>query len=215
MRGETGFVSGFERKVLFRIARFVAFTVCLVLFLWMVIGLVSIGMTFVRTNAPDPAQVVRSLKPDAGNGSPQTEGGSSSSSAPSVLGVQSPLIGIRWPPELQERMNDENTRRVLENWLSEFEQEDRQPFMDGLGATVREARASGVDEVNAINTYYTQYKSYLAERETNRLVTTQARLIAAGVVMSILLLLALFSLVLVLLAIERNTYRAASQASER
>ena len=117
---------------------------------------------------------------------------------------------MRLPPELQELIANEDNRRILEGWLSELEQEDRQQFLDKLGESARVARASGMDEIKAINSYHDQYKSYLAEREKNRLASTQARLAAAGVVMSILLMLALFSLVLVLLAIERNTYRAAS-----
>lgn len=210
-RDGTGFVAGFERNVLFRIARFVAFTICFTLFMAMVVGLVYIGTSFNGASSPDPAQVVQSLKPGAANTTPGGIGSSQSSNARPSVGAQSPLIGIQLPPALQEWTTDESNRQVLESWLSGFEQKDRQPFIDKLANVVHAARLAGVDESEAVNSYYVQYESYLSERETRRLSSATSRLYAAGAVISILLMLALFSLVLVLLAIERNTYRMARE----
>lgn len=215
--GETGFVAGFERKILFRIARFVALTICFVLFLGMVGGLVFIGTGMSGAEKPDPARVVQELRPanaPSGTSSAAPVQRSSSADAP-TLGRQSPLIGLRVAPELQELMGQEQNKRVLEDWVSELDVADRQPFMDGLGQAVREARKHGVDDSDAVNAYYQQFQVYLVERESQKLASLEAKLYTAGAVVSVLLLLAMFSLVLVLLAIERNTYRTANLVHEQ
>lgn len=213
--GETGFIAGFERKVLFRIARFVAFTICFVLFLGMVGGLAFIGISMKGAEKPDPAQVVQTLRAEAAQAEQHADGAAASGGdeAP-VIGRSSALVGLRVAPELQELMRDENNKRVLEGWIAELDMADRQPFVDGLGQALREARTHKVDDADAVNAYYQQFQAWLVERETQKLASLEAKLYTAGVVVSVLLLLAMFSLVLVLLAIERNTYRTANLARQ-
>lgn len=209
--GEAGFIAGFERKVLFRISRFVAFAVCLVLFLVMVGGLIFMLTTISGADKPDASAVVQELKPDTPSTSPRaSEQTRTPGPSRGTLGPQSPLTGLRVGPELQELMGQTGNREVLENWASELEQADRQPFMDGLGEAIREARRHGVDDADAVNSYRQHFQTYIVEREASKLASIEARLYVAGAVTSILLLLAAFSLVLVLLAIERNTYRSAN-----
>lgn len=212
---ERGFVAGFERKVLFRIARFVAFTICFALFLGIVGGLVYLGKTQSRAEKPDAAELVQSLKPvdDSGSGSEVDASGDVSGPGDGTLGQQSPLVGLRVAPELQEVLQDPDNRRVLEGWIESMQSTDRQPFVDGLGGAVREARKHGVDDATAINAYHEAFQAYVMEREAKKLESVQSRLYIAATVVSVLLLLALFSLVLVLLAIERNTYRTANAAT--
>jgi len=70
---------------------------------------------------------------------------------------------------------------------------------------VDEARRINIDETQAINAYHARFEKYVAEKQLAEVASKQQRLVAAGFAAATLMLLALFSLVLVLLAIERNT----------
>lgn len=204
-RGETGFIAGFERKVLFRIARWVAFSICFLLFVVMVAGVVYLATSMSGTDKPDPAQVVQELRPSSPEAAAQPRRAEGS-----ALVQQSSLVGLRISPEVQELLSHANNRQVFENWLSEFDRSDRQSFMDGLAEAIREARKFGVDDADALNAYYQYYQEYVSERALRQMASIQEKLYLAASVVSVLLLVALFTLVLVLLAIERNTYRTAN-----
>ena len=203
---DKGFVAHFERKVLFRIARFVAFSICFLLFLSIVGGAVYLlkGDND-KIAKPDPAAIAQSLKPAP---TPTTSvEQSSTDEASSTLPVanQTALRGVKLPSNLQESFLDENNQGALTRWLEETPESDRQPFIDGLSAAVAEARKIGVSDADAMNRFHDEYASYLASRQAADAATRTQRLYVAGGLVSTLMLLALFSLVLVLLAIERNT----------
>lgn len=212
---DKGFVAQFERKVLFRIARFVAFTICFLLFLSLVGGLLYIGKSLkTEASKPNAQEVVDSLKP-IHSAVTSTETTDEDSNA-MPLATQPMLRGIRLPAELQELFLTEDNQKVLKDWLDELPESDRQPFIDGLGSAVKAARsAGGVEDIAAINAYHERYFAYVAERKIAEVAAAGERLYVAGAVVSILILLALFSLVLVLLAIERNTRDTAFAGSRQ
>jgi uncharacterized protein YqhQ len=112
---------------------------------------------------------------------------------------------VKLPPVLQEFFLNEDNQRVMRGWLDALPDEERQPFIDGLAATVEAARTNGVNETDAINRYHEQYMEYVAKKVAEKAVAKEQRLYVAAGLVSTLMLIALFSLVLVLLAIERNT----------
>ncbi|RZF24501.1 hypothetical protein EVC45_38480 [Paraburkholderia sp. UYCP14C] len=133
--------------------------------------------------------------------SDQTQG----SQPPTGQGAaQSPLAGYRIPFALQKYVSDDNAQ-VVRNHLDDLPVADRQAYLDELGAVVTSAEASKVDVIAAINSYMrTKSERYKEAAAKTAQKWETLKLVAAGTA-SGLLLVALFSLVLVLLAIERNT----------
>lgn len=202
---EKNFVARFERQVLFRIARFVAFSICLLLFIAMVGGAIY-ATTYgaEHSERPDAAGVAQSLKPivDTPQVDPSAGAGTT---GPSTLASDSVLQGVRIPPVMQELMVNPDNQRVFRNWLDELPDEEHQPFIDGLAKAVDEARRININDSDALNAYHERYKKYVEDKQIAELKSKEQRLLAAGFAATTLMLLALFSLVLVLLAIERNT----------
>jgi hypothetical protein len=198
-------VEGFERKALFNITRAVAL-VCVTVFLLGIVGCVFYGVSVwqeqVNTKV-SPQEIVDQLKPvePSKTQTPQPQG----AQPPANQGpAQSPLAGFQIPFSLQSYVSGDNAQ-ILRNHLDEVPSEERQAYLDELGAVVTAAQSNKIDPVTAINAYmdakserYKQAAMKSAQKwDTLKLV---GEISAAG-----LLLVALFSLVLVLLAIERNT----------
>ena len=201
---EQGFVALFERKVLFRIARFVAFSICFLLFLALLGGglyLLTSGRQDV--SRPNPAEVAESLKPVEAS----AEG---DAAAPDAAGESAPLNasvlkGLKVPPVLQELLLDPRNQRIFKDWLDAMPEEERQAFIDGLAEAVTKGRAAGLEDAEVVNAYHAEFAKYVIEKKQAEELAKAQRVYVAGALVSILMLLALFSLVLVLLAIERNT----------
>ena len=113
------------------------------------------------------------------------------------------MAGFQIPFSLQGYVSGDNAQ-ILRNHVDEVPAEERQAYLDELGTVVTAAQSNEIDPVTAINAYmdakserYKQAAMKSAQKwDTLKLV---GEISAAG-----LLLVALFSLVLVLLAIERN-----------
>jgi hypothetical protein len=211
---EKGFVATFERQVLFRISRFVAFSICFLLFLSLVGGaLYLLKSGHDASEKPDPSAVAQALKPAPEQAAPAADaadatagaGDASDGATGTSLASQPALFGVKLPPVLQEQFLNEDNQKILRDWLDSLPEGERQPFIDGLAKTVEEARKVGVADADAINRYHEQYVEYVTSRTVAQAAAKTQRLYVAGALISILVLLALFSLVLVLLAIERNT----------
>ncbi|VWC34128.1 hypothetical protein [Burkholderia lata] len=198
-------VEGFERKALFNITRAVAL-VCVTAFLVMIAGGVVYGVSVwqerVDTTVPakeivDPLKVVDVKSAEAT--------GPTGTQPPTQQGPEeSALAGYKIPFALQNYASGENGK-IIRSQLDGVPEAERQAYIDELGAVVTAAEAQKVHVVDALNSYIQvkgdRYKAAAAKSaqkwETLKIV---AYVTAAG-----LLLVALFSLVLVLLAIERNT----------
>jgi hypothetical protein len=103
---------------------------------------------------------------------------------------------------------------VIRDHLNDVPEADRQQYLDELGAVVAAAESSKVDPIDAINAYmHTKSARYTAAaaKTAEKWVTLK---LVAEVAAGGLLLVALFSLVLVLLAIERNTRHMREQVVE-
>lgn len=193
---ESSLMARFEHKVLFRITRWGALALCMLLFLallgscLMLVGTLSSGV-----ERPDPTEVATS--DDSTNTNP---GSGDLSEAES-----SPLDGLEMPPNLLEQFLSANNGPILTNWLKAVERDERQSFLDDLSEAASTAKAAGKDEAQAINAYHSRYVAYVEERQVAEAATTATRLLIFSVIGSALALIALFSLVLVLMAIERNT----------
>ena len=200
---EHGVVARFERKVLFRITRWVALGLCLLLFLALLAsGLMLLGTLSSGVDRPDPAAMVSEG---------QSQGRAIPSDGELASEAASSLDGIRLPPSLQELFASGTNRDTLESWLDDIERDERQSFVDALGEAAAAAKAAGQNESDALNSYRSRYLDYVQERHLTEAQAAADRLQIFIAIATALALIALFSLVLVLMAIERNTRNAATQ----
>lgn len=205
-------VEGFERKALFNITRAVAL-VCVSVFLLAIVAIAIYGASVwnseVQTKVT-PAEVIAQVKPpEASAEAPRQPQGAQ---PPANQGpLDSPLYGYRIPFSLQKYVSGDNAQMV-KNHLDRVPADERQAYLDELGAVVSAAESHKVDPVAAVNAYMKTKAERYDEATAARARKWETLKFAAAGFGAGLLLIALFSLVLVLLAIERNT-RAPARAS--
>jgi hypothetical protein len=102
-------------------------------------------------------------------------------------------------------LSDQSNKSVLEGWLRGLDADQRQDFLDNLEDVIKYAEQNNLDVIQAVNTYrelklqkYRAAESKAADARISRYGTI------GGIVAAVMLIVAL-SLVLVVLAIERNT----------
>lgn len=198
-------VEGFERKALFNITRAVAL-VCVTVFLLGIVAAALYGTSVWKETVDTkvtPQEIVDPLKPV--KAAPTDPSQPQGAQPPANTGpAESPLAGFKIPFSLQKYASGDNAQ-VIRNHLNDVPEADRQQYLDELGAVVAAAEASKVDPIDAINAYmHTKSERYTAAAAKTAEKWGTLKLVAE-VAAGGLLLVALFSLVLVLLAIERNT----------
>ncbi|WP_109477548.1 hypothetical protein [Paraburkholderia sp. C35] len=198
-------VEGFERKALFNITRVVALVCVTVFLVGIAVGVlygVSVWQETVNTKVT-PQEIVDPLKPV--KAAPTEPSQPQGTQPPTDSGpAESPLAGFKIPFSLQKYASGDNAQ-IIRNHLNDVPEADRQQYLDELGAVVAAAESSKVDPIEAINAYMrTKSERYTAAaaKTAEKWVTLK---LVAEVTAGGLFLVALFSLVLVLLAIERNT----------
>jgi hypothetical protein len=198
-------IEGFERKALFNITRAVAL-VCVSVFLLAIVGIAIYGASVwnseVQTKVT-PAEIIDQIKPsEPVANTPRLPQGAQ----PPVNQEpqDSPLFGYRIPFSLQKYVSGDNAQ-ILKNHLDNVPRDERQSYIDELGTVVSATEASKLDPVEAINAYMKIKAERYEEVNVARARKFETLKFAAAGFGAGLLLIALFSLVLVLLAIERNT----------
>ena len=194
-------IGTFERKGLFRFTRGFAFIISILLFTGIVVT-IYIGIK----DAPKIpttdvyATYVIGLLP-----TPQGNSGQASPAQPSVN--PSDLEGIIIPNNvvIQKVLGNPQTRMILLTPLREFNKSDRQDVLNQLGPVIDIANAKSLDVDLAVRTYFSEKHAAIERRDSAIAKAKAWRLTTGYTVLAGLGLIALFSLVLVLLAIERNT----------
>lgn len=192
-----------ERKFLFNLTRILALLVIAVLVLGLVIGAVITekARTGSDSAAVAPQEVVDVIKPKVS--APQAEPGHEPvAPSPRELGL-SP--GVKLPFVLQKHFSTPENFVALNGWLRAIPDDQRQPFLDELAATVSEAERQQLDPIQAINAFHQLKMQKLVDKKVHDEAQKQAETLAVEVGAAALGFIALFSLILVLLAIERNT----------
>ncbi|MEC5407574.1 hypothetical protein VOM14_18665 [Paraburkholderia sp. MPAMCS5] len=198
-------IEGFERKALFNITRAVAL-VCVSVFLLAIIGIAIYGASVwndeVQTKVT-PSEIINQIKPpEPVVDAPRLPQGAQ---PPANQEPQdSPLYGYRIPFSLQKYVSGSNAQ-VIRNHLDKVPRDERQAYIDELGTVVSAAESNKLDPVDAINAYMKLKAERYDEATVARMRKWETLKFAAAGFGAGLLLIALFSLVLVLLAIERNT----------
>jgi hypothetical protein len=100
-----------------------------------------------------------------------------------------------------------DSKRALYEHLSRIDVDERKDYLANLVNVMNEAKVRGELDDDVINTYYELKDSQIELAKDGHALRTTSQIYILGGAASTLFLIALFSLILVLLAIERNTRR--------
>lgn len=218
------FLNSLERKGLFVLTRGLALLVVLGLAVGVVVALwsVTIGGEPLPDGRVDPQKAIKAMvalkkgevvPPEtAAQRGASEDGGIGEATIP---GASDPLAGLKLPTHkrFSDWMENEILRKMIREWILEVPRKDRQAFVDGIGAFIPEAEKAEKEGINMgeammayVDTCRVAREDAKAALEARKAKRERALYgVTAG-----LALMALFSLVLVLLAIERNTRPSAS-----
>jgi hypothetical protein len=188
-QGGPSVLNNIEQKIIFNFTRWVALTAIILLFIGIVISFLayrSIGdwkyISYETVGkALDPPEVKAERT------------------------IQESLPEIEIPDSVERHLRGKN-KAVLLGWLGDLEEEEKADFLVNLDHIIMEAARKNPDKViDYINKYRELKFSKVKENPFNAYIDKAAR---TGFLISILLIIGtigLFSMVLVMLAVERNT----------
>jgi hypothetical protein len=202
------FADSFERRFLFVLTRGLALLFIFGLLAAIVVGgmMVSDKLMPKESTSVTPQEVVDAITPPKPDVSQTSDSSTSTATSP----PPDPMIlpGIKLPFVLQKHFSVPESIKTLREWLEVLPSEQRAGFLDEMAAAVTAAEKSGAEGLAAINKYKELKFAKLKQEELDAAKLATARMTYAGVAFGAILLIALFSLILVLLAIERNTRRS-------
>jgi hypothetical protein len=118
--------------------------------------------------------------------------------------VESPNIEVEIPENVKKYISGEN-EKVLYKWIESLDEKDQEDFIENLSLIITEAENKGEDVVDVINDYKTAKLSKLQKTEFEKYEKVAERGAIIGAMFGLIIFIALMSLILVMLAIERNT----------
>lgn len=197
------FFNTLERNVFFSLTRLFALLVVAIL----TVALLGAAayMAFARQGGASrfvaPVEVIEAIRPKV-----VAEQSSDGVIPPPVAPVDRQLLpGLKLSFALQKQFSSPENIRILNRWLEASPEKERQEFLDELSNVVMAAEGEGLDTTSAINKYHQMKVERITQANAAKIVDRADRLTAAGIAAGALALIAMFSLILVLLAIERNT----------
>lgn len=196
------FLAKFERQFLFGLTRaFAMFFIITTLAGLLIGGLVVLNQAGNQSSQVQPQEVIAVLKPKL----PVENAEPTNLQAPSKPQPKRLPLGLKLPFILQKHFSDPNNMEILIDWLGAVPHDQQQIFLDEMAAAVTQAEKEHIAPFEAINTYHELKQEKLAAAQLSAAGQKEAWLWYAGAIGSGIVIIALFSLILVLLAIERNT----------
>lgn len=196
------FTDSLEQKFLFTLTRFLALLIIAGLVIAIAVGGIMLGDTLLpqKNTKVTPTEVMEAIKP------PVTYNQSQSDQRQEMIDVNI-LPGIKLPFILQKHFNNPDAIKVLKGWIENLPLGQRNEFINELAAVVEEAERTNTNVPDAINKYAELKLSKIRESQLAEAAAKSIRLTYLGYGFACVGLIAMFSLILVLLAIERNTRR--------
>lgn len=197
-------IASFERKALFSLTRILALLIILLLFLGVAFGIYSatVGTTKIPSSKVTAENVFNKQSlPKPAKGSHAAEND------------PDPMNGLKHPdhPLFKQWMDSPELKRIFERQVATIEREERQEFLNEIGKVIVRAEKEQKVIGQSIQTFFqlsdeaiAAKRAAEAERKAERDKAIYGIIVGLG-------LMALFSLVLVLLAIERNTRTPSNQ----
>lgn len=193
------FIQNVERKGLFKLTRYIALLFICLLVLSVIVGFFNTTRILgQRTNTKIIPKEILSI----------IEESSDSKNAMNVNRSEEEINlspGIMMPENLRKYFVSPDNRRVLRGWLELLPTDKSQDFLNNLSEIMKEGEAKGIDPGRLINTYKSMKLARFRDEKTKSEEFKQKLMYFIGGIVGVVFLIAMLSLILVLLAIERNT----------
>jgi hypothetical protein len=187
-----------ETRLLFRFTRFLAFVVILVLSLVLIIGAVSYAGDLIPNQSSEVSFNDISLELHTMHESNQYGTNRSPTREDSQSSLDLPIV-------LQPYFGPSENRAVLMRHMEGLDSSERIEYLDNLSRVVKASESKREDTTVVINKYFELKQAKLALAKVDSAERTQRLIYMVASALSIMFLIAMASLILVLLAIERNT----------
>ncbi|MDP1773020.1 MAG: hypothetical protein Q8L15_12110 [Methylobacter sp.] len=201
------FLAKFERNFLFGLTRSLAMFFIFATLATLIVGGLVVGISQLSNSDSNiaPQEVIDSLKPALPVETMQPNNQQQTSQPTTQTQLLPP--GLKMPFVLQKHFSDPDDIRRLANWLDEVPDNQQQVFLDEMATVVTQAEKEHIEPFSAINAYHKLKMEKLTAQRQTEAGNVQTWLWYAGALGAGIIIIALFSLILVLLAIERNTRR--------
>ena len=199
-----------EKKYLFSLTRFVALFFIVLAVLPIVFGLFHYGRQAVPQSVSiDKNDIAEIIKPHS---NPETgaEGYSEESYSGGGSNGFDPLAGKKLPFSIQKHFSRPDDMDVLKGWMRTMSDGERDVFLTELDIVAQQAELRKIDITDAMNRFWNVKSQKFDSRIQEELALKARNYVIASVIGGCILTIAIFSLVLVLLAIERNTRKMAA-----
>jgi hypothetical protein len=204
----------FEQKGLFRGIRFLA-----ILFIFILVAGFAFGC-YVAYDQLSPAkpvainanEVIDQIKPAPEVAAPAPATGEVAPAPAPKTRTVSPLAGYKIPFPLQKMVSSEDNAKWLSRFLKAEPPEYTDQILNELSSVVQAADEQHVDEADAVNAYHEMKVDRIQAEEAAKAGRKTLMTYFAEGAAAIILLVALLGLILVLLAIERNTRQPPARA---
>jgi hypothetical protein len=192
------FLETVETRLLFRLTRFLAFVVILALSLALIIGAVSFAGDLMPNQSSEVTfnEINSELHPS--HESNQYDTNTSPIREDFQGSLDLPLV-------LQPYFSSSDNRAVLMRHMDGLDSSERIEYLDNLSRVVRASESKRKDTTEVINKYFELKQAQLTLAKADSAARTQRLIYMVASAFSIMFLIAMASLILVLLAIERNT----------
>lgn len=197
-------IDSIERKYLFRLTRFVALFFIAAAIVPVVFGAFHFtGSFFPKSIAISESEISEIITPVV-NSSDKKEA-NKSESYNEVNKAYDPLSGLKIPFSVQKYISTAENMEALRNWATPMNRAEKEELLRELEVVIKKAEEQKLDVAKALNHYWEVKNVRLTWRNSAQSANDKQNYIYAGVVGTAIITIAIFSLVLVLLAIERNT----------
>ena len=191
----------FERNFLFGLTRIFAMFIIFGILIAVIVGGVLFFYIHNETNTKISTElIIDSIKPPVATNSSSGDAKSATQKTENT----NILPSVKMPFVLQKHFNTPENLQTLKKWLDTLPSYNRQEAIDEMAAIVTEAERLKLPIDHAIETYKILKKERIEAVQSEKSEQQTQQLYYAGAVISGIALIALFSLILVLLAIERN-----------
>jgi hypothetical protein len=189
-----------ETRLLFRLTRFLAFVAILALSLALFIGAFRFADELIPNQSSEVTfnEISRELHP-----APEAIQPGSSSFQPGADSQSSPSLDL--PFALQPYFSSSVNRAALMRQMEGLDSSERTEYLGNLSKVVKASESNREDTTNVINKYFELKQTQLNRAKADSAARTKRLIYIAASAFSIMFLIAMASLILVLLAIERNT----------
>lgn len=198
-------IDNIERKYLFRLTRFVALFFIAAAIIPAVFGAFHFtGAFFPESIAISESEISEIIKPVVYDSSDKKQT-DKSEAYKDINNAYDPLSGLKIPFSVQKYISTAENMEALRNWATPMNRAERKELLRELEVVIKKSEEQKLDVTKTLNNYWEVKNVRLTYRNSAQGTKDRQNYIYAGAIGTAIITIAMFSLVLVLLAIERNT----------